>query len=295
MKTAAVRSRIQLRNILLATDFSHAAASAQTFAAEIAQRFGANLIAVHAKTPENYALPATEVWPALNAELEKEAEELKVSLRRQCPGLQTEVVLADGGVWPVVEAVAQERNADLIVVGTSGRDGIGRFLLGSIAEQIIRQAKCPVLAVGPHAQFGASREASFKKIVFATDFGEGSRVAAGYAVALAQEHQAHLTLLHVIEHPKAGDLVHPRELEEAAVLSLLGLVPHEAELWCEPKTVVRHGMPAEKILEVAEKEQADLIVLGLREGKGVGRATHLTNVAHQVLSLATCPVLTVRP
>jgi nucleotide-binding universal stress UspA family protein len=295
MKTAAVRTRIQLRNILLATDFSHTAAGAQTFAAEIAQRFGANLIAVHAKTPENYALPATEIWPTLNAELEKEAEELQVTLRRQCPGLQTEVVLAEGGVWPVVDAIAQERHADLIVVGTSGRSGVGRILLGSVAEEIIRQAKCPVLAVGPLAQFGASREASFKRIVYATDFGEGSRVAAVYAIAVAQEHQAHLTLLHVIEPPKAGDFVHPQELEEAALLSLRGLVPREADLWCEPRTVVRHGAPAEKILEVAEKEQADLIVLGLRAAKGVGRATHLTNVAHQVLSHATCPVLTVRP
>jgi nucleotide-binding universal stress UspA family protein len=295
MKSAAVRNPIQLKNILLATDFSHAAASAQTFAAEIAQRFGANLIAVHAKTPENHALPAIEIWPTLNAELEKEAEVLRTTLGKQCSGIQSEVVLADGGVWPVVEAIAQERHADLIVVGTSGRSGLERFLLGSVAEQIIRQAKCPVLTVGPHAQFGASREASFKKIVYATDFGEGSRVAALYAVALAQEHQAHLTLLHVIENPKAGDLVHPQEIEEAALLSLRGLVPTEADLWCEPRIVVRHGLPAEMILEVAEREQADLIVLGLRAAKGVGRATHLSNVAHRVLSHASCPVMTVRP
>jgi nucleotide-binding universal stress UspA family protein len=295
MKTAAVQTRIQLKNIILATDFSHAAAGAQMFAAEIAQRFGANLIAIHAKTPENYALPACEVWHSLEAELAKQADELKSTLLAQCPGVKSEVLLLEGGVWPVIDAIAQKSNAELIVVGTTGRTGLARFLLGSVAGQIIRQSKCPVLSVGPHAQLASSRTATFNKIVFATDFGEGSRVAAMYAVALAQEHQAHLTLLHVIQHPQTGDLVHPQELEEAALLSLSALVSKEAGLWCEPKIIVRHGEPAEKILEVADTDRADLIVLGLRESKGIGRATHLTTVAHQVLSHAPCPVLTVRP
>jgi nucleotide-binding universal stress UspA family protein len=84
-------------------------------------------------------------------------------------------------------------------------------------------------------------------------------------------------------------------LEAAALDRLRALVAGEPELWCEPKAMVRHGVPAEKILEVADEEQADLIVLGLRNVKGIVRATHLpTAVAHQVISHATCPVLTVR-
>ena len=71
-------------------------------------------------------------------------------------------------------------------------------------------------------------------------------------MALAQEHQAHLTLLHVVTHPKAGELVPAQELEAAALDRLRALVVEEAELWCEPKAMVRHGVPAEKILEVAE-------------------------------------------
>jgi nucleotide-binding universal stress UspA family protein len=294
MKAVAVRKRIQLKNILLATDFSHSAAAALPFAAEIAQRFGAKLYAVHAKTPENYALPVTEVWPVANALLERETEELRQTLHNQFPGVESEILTAEGGVWGVLEVAAAEKKADLIVVGTSGRRGIGKFILGSVAEEILRRATCPVLTVGPHSACHPPREAKFRKIVYATDFGDGSPVAAAYAVALAQEHQAHLTLLHVIEHAKT-ELVRPEELEKAALERLRDLLGAEGELWCEPRAIVRHGAAAEKILEVAEQDQADLIVLGVRRVKGVVIATHLAAaVAHQVVSHAPCPVLTVR-
>jgi nucleotide-binding universal stress UspA family protein len=295
MKAVAVRSRIQLKNIVFATDFSHAAATALPFAAEIAQRFGAKLFAVHAKTPENYALPTTEIWPVANAEAERQAKELKEAMHEQFPTVESEVLLAEGGVWGVVEAVAEQKNVDLIVLGTNGRRGIGKFILGSVVEEILRRAKWPVLTVGPHSPSEPPREAKFGKIIYATDFGEGSPAAAAYAVALAQEHQAHLTLLHVIEHSKTGKLVRPQDLEAAALDRLRALIAPEAELWCEPRATVRLGAPAEKILEVAGEEEADLIVLGIRNGKGIVRATHLpTAVAHQVISHAACPVLTVR-
>jgi len=296
MKAAtAIQNRIQLKNIVFATDFSQTARAAMPFAAEIAQRFGAKLYAVHAKTPENYALPTTEIWPAVNAQLEQDTKDLKETLHNRFPIVESEVLTAEGGVWAVVEAVAQQKQADLIVVGTNGRRGIGKFILGSVAEEILRRAKCPVLTVGPHAPAEPPREAKFKKIVYATDFGEGSQAAAAYAVALAEEHQAHLTLLHVIQEPKTEQLVPAGELEAAALDRLRALVAGEAELWCEPKAVVRHGVPAEKILEVAKREEADLIVLGVRKFNGVVRATHLARaVAHQVVAEATCPVLTVR-
>src|SRR5215468_11042057 len=152
MKAVAAQTRIQLKNILYATDFSHAAATAMPFAAELARHFGAKLFAVHAKTPENYALPTTEIWPAANAELEENTVELRRNLYNRFPGVESEVLIGEGSVWGVVEAVAEERKADLIVVGTSGRRGIGKFVLGSAAEEILRRARCPVLTVGPHTK-----------------------------------------------------------------------------------------------------------------------------------------------
>lgn len=295
MKAAPARTQIQLKNIVFATDFSPAADIALPFATSLAQRFGAKLFVVHAKTPENYALPAMEIWPMANAQLEKEVGELRHILRERFLGLDSEVLIEEGGVLAVIEAIADQKNADLIVLGTNGRRGIGKFILGSVAEEILRRAKCAVLTVGPHSPADRPRETQFRKILFATDFGDASHSALAYAVALAQEHRAHLSLLHVIEHPKAGDLVRPHELEAAAQHRLRDFAREDTELWHEPKAIVAHGVPAEKILEAAQKEQADLIVLGVRNAKGAVRATHLpTAVVHQVISQATCPVLTVR-
>jgi nucleotide-binding universal stress UspA family protein len=295
MKAVIARNLIQIQNIILATDFSPAAATALPFAAELAKHFAAKLLAVHAKTPENYALPTTEMWPVANMHLEEETSELRGTLRNQFPDVESEVLVAEGGVWGVVEKLAKEENADLIVVGTNGRRGIDKFILGSVTEEILRQATCPVLTVGPHCSVHRIREGGIRRILFATDFGQGSPTAAVYAVGLAQEYQARLTLVHVIGHPRAGDLVRPHDLEEAAMEHLRGFVADEAELWCEPRAVVVHGVPAERILEMAENEQSDLIVLGVRNTRGILRATHLPMaVAHQVISRAMCPVLTVR-
>lgn len=94
----------------------------------------------------------------------------------------------------------------------------------------------------------------------------------------------------MIEHPKAGELVRSHELEVAALDRLRAFVAGDAELWCELRAIVRAAVPAEKIIGVAEKEQVDLIVLGVRKAKGLMRTTHLpVAVAHHVISHAACP------
>lgn len=295
MIATTARAAIQLKNIVFATDFSPAASAALPFAGSIAREFGANLFAVHAKTPENYALPATEVWPIANEQLEKETEALKQVLHEYYSSIPSEVFTVEGGVISVIDAIAKEKNADLIVLGTNGRRGIGKFFLGSVAEEILRKAPCPVLTVGPHVATDAFKQTKFRKILYATDFSEGTPAAVAFTVGIAEEYDARLVLMHVIELPKTGDLVRPHELEAGAMDRLNSFVPCESALAHKPKAVVVHGAPADKILEVAQKEGADLIVLGVRKAKGYLRATHLpAAVAHQVISRATCPVLTVR-
>ena len=289
---ALAPAALQINNILFATDFSPAAAAALPFAAQLAREFGAKLFAVHAKAPENYALPATEIWPIANAQLEKETADFNRALHDVFPDITSELIVMEGGVTAVVDVVAESRKADLIVLGTQGRRGIGKFILGSVAEEILRHAPCPVLTVGPQVSLDQPRAKKFRKILFATDFSESAKTTFAFAVGLAQKQQAQLTLLHVVEKPKAGDLVQPHEIEQLSLDHLASFVHDEDGLVYKPRTIVA---PGEKILEVAKGEQSDLIVLGLRNSRGYIRATHLpTAVAHQVISQATCPVLTVR-
>ncbi len=130
--------------------------------------------------------------------------------------------------------------------------------------------------------------------LLATDLDAVSAEATRYAISLAQENQARLTILNVAPEPKADELVEPQRYAPSTMRRLEALVPADAKLWCEPHFVVEAGDPAEKILDVAGNCHADVIVLGIRP-HSVALATHLSRpTAHRVVTEAACPVLTVR-
>jgi nucleotide-binding universal stress UspA family protein len=296
MKTLDAKTRIQLKNILFATDFSPAAAAALPYVATLAKRFGAKLFALHVRTPVINPMTPPAGWPALEKAAEQEERERRESLRNALPGMEPTVFIEEGSIWENLQVVIQKQDIDLLVIGTHGRSGIGKLLLGSAAEEIFREALCPVLTVGPQVLAQPNREGDFTSILYAASFRAESAAAAPYAISLAQEYQATLTLLHVLENPKAGDLVVPQDLMEASKTRLASLLPPEAGLWCQPDYVVERGEVAEKILDVAKNRKADLIVLGVHRPSGIpGAATHLPiATAHKVVCHANCPVLTVR-
>jgi nucleotide-binding universal stress UspA family protein len=177
----------------------------------------------------------------------------------------------------------------LIVVGTQSRAGLGKLLLGSVAEEIIRDAPCPVLTVGPHVVSGPWCQ--IQSVVCATDFSAGSLRGIEIAVCFAHDHDAHLTLVHVIEG-KLRDS--PRLAIELTVKRLRDCIPLEPELRYEPDVVVEIGPVPEGILRTAADPLTDLIIMGVR-GKGAQaqQASHFGSIAHRVVSFATCPVMTV--
>jgi nucleotide-binding universal stress UspA family protein len=293
MQAVQARTRITLKNILFATDFSQVADAAAPIAIQIARRYGAKVYGVHVNRFENYALASPEAWSAMAQAAEKEAEEHNQHLEEQLNGVEHEVVIAEGNISEVISNLIQQKEIDLVVLGTRGRKGLGKALLGSVAEQILRQASCPVLTVGPHVNLWSDEYAKMREILYATDLVTDTPIAAPYAISLAQENQAHLVLLHVIENPKPGDLVDSPEGVNLKVRKLHQVVTEQAGLWCEPTYIVEQGPAAEKILDVAKRRHTDLIVLGVRPAKGL--ATHLNiGTVHKVVSQATCPVLTVR-
>ena len=293
MKAVQARTRITVKNILFATDFSPAADLAAPIAIQIAQRYGAKIYGVHVNRFEDYTAAAPNAWAAMAEAAEKETKEDAGRLNEQLQSIEHEVVIGEGNIWEVVSDLIKEKEIDLVVLGTRGRTGLGRAILGSVAEQILRQSPCPVLTVGPHLNPWSDEYVKMREIVYATDLATDTPVAAPYAISLAQENQAHLVLLHVIEDTKAGDLVDSRGVVDLKERKLQQLVMEQAGLWCDPTYIVEQGPAAEKILDVAKRRHTDLIVMGARPAKGL--ATHLNmNTVHNVVSQATCPVLTVR-
>lgn len=295
MKTAKAGARITMKTIVFATDFSPAANGALPYATDLASRFGAKLVVMHAKEPPNYALPP-DAWRIPDDATESGIRDAKESLAKSFPNIESEFRVGEGRAWQVIDTLIEKGDVDLIVAGTRGRTGAGRLLLGSQAEEIVRRASRPVLTVGPHSPTEGAREGKFTNVLYATDFSPESLAAAPYAISFAEEYEARLTLVHVIEKPRVGDLVQPSELVSSSANLLRDLVPEEAKFWCEPQCVVEEGQPAEKILDVARRVGASIIVLGVRKPMGVpGAATHLPiATVHKVIAQAACPVLTVR-
>lgn len=295
MKAAEMTTPVAVKTILFATDFSDAAKRAQSYATGLANRLRAKLFVVHANEPPNYGL-RPENWRMANEASAAAMKELRQSLTATFPGFESEFYVDEGSAWHVVESALEKNKVDLIVLGTRGRSGIGKLLLGSQAEEILRRAPCPVLTVGPNSRPMTGKENELTEVLYATDFSPASQAAAPYAVSMALKLPAHLNLLHVVEEPKVGELLRPAEVVSSSERLLRSLVPEEANFWREPRYFAERGEPAEKILEIAERVHAGLIVLGVRKPAGVpGAATHLgIGVAHKVVSTAICPVLTVR-
>jgi nucleotide-binding universal stress UspA family protein len=296
MNAVAAKKRISLKEILFATDFSPAAEAALPYAIGLAKQYGAKVHGLHVRFPATYPIVGPEAMPQVLEAAEEQAKFEAKQLHEMLESVPHEVTVAEGELWPTLNEIVSQQKTDLIVIGTHGRTGVSRALLGSAAEEIFRKASCPVLTVGPHVSHNTERRLAMKQILLAMDFSPESLAALPFAVSMAQEHQANLTLLNVTCNPEVGELVHAGQYVDSTLRRLQTLVPAEAELWCEPKCRVEQGAEGKKITEVATALGADLIVLGVRSPQGgIGATTHfLQSIAHQVVVNARCPVLTVR-
>ncbi len=296
MNAPATKARVSLKNILFATDFSPAAESALPYATGLAKQYGGKVHALHVRLPATYPVVGPEAMPQIIEAAEEQAKSEARQLHEMLAGVPHEVTVGEGDIWTMISDIVRAQKIDLLVIGTHGRTGVSRALLGSVAEEIFRGAMCPVLTVGPHVSKDTERRLQMKEILYATDFSPESLEALPYALSLAQEHQARLTLLHVVGKAKVGELVHAEQYAESTLRQLKAMVPAAAQPWCELNYQIEHGQESEKIMEVADALGADLIVLGVRgQEAGLGAATHiLQSVAHHVVTHARCPVLTVR-
>jgi nucleotide-binding universal stress UspA family protein len=287
--------RIHFENILYSTDFSQASNIALPYAVALAEHYGARIYAVHAISPE-----ALVYFPPESVRLAVEAAE--VSAKECMERLTSSAIFGDvpheslvkqGEVWDVLRAVVSEYKIDLIAVGTRGRRGINKLIMGSVAEEVSRLAPCPVLTVGPHGS-DTPPQHQFRRILFATDFSADSVRAMDYAISLAEEFEASLTVMHVAVSPQIDPNVKTR-MTDFFTECLCELIPAEVVPWCTLDYVVEFGIPADAILNRCIDKKTDLIVMGTRgAGSMIRASTHFGGTVHRVVTEAHCPVLTIR-
>jgi len=306
----ATQSAAAFRNILVATDFSEASRRALHHALEIATENRAELSLVHVLRPD-WRYATLESPPEMDLQRADAEQRLKALIRQEAPDHNIDIELMTSG--PVADAVVsfiRESKVDLLVIGTRGRAGLSKLALGSVAEELLRVAPCPVMTIGPDADSALARGRGFGAILFATDFGQGSIAALPLALLLAKSHHAKLILLHMIPPmpPTTGSLsayaptvAGADELQQwegashkRALQQLRECLPASADLEQQPEFVVGTDFLAEGILTAADKFEVDLIVMGANHARSVRVAAHNPWCAvHEVVRHAPCPVLTV--
>jgi nucleotide-binding universal stress UspA family protein len=267
-----------------------------SFALSQAEEFGADLILFHAY--DTIVVAASETsgirYYDYAAAARREREQLEpLAEHVREAGVACEVVVRAGLPADEILTYCSERQIDRIVMGTHSPGPIGKLLVGSVAEAVLRRATIPVCIIGPEAVDGAYRNFATRTILCAVSLNDASAVVAGFAAELARQHRARLTLQHVIRPQDRSQAMAGRSLDDVEA-ELIALIPEKLRNLIELQTVVVPGDPTEELLYQSRAQQADLIVLGAHGASAFAAITR-HGVVYKVLAHAQCPVMTLSP
>jgi nucleotide-binding universal stress UspA family protein len=304
---------IEIRQILCPTDYSEFSRRALDHAMAIARWYGSTITVLHVSEVmpvAAYAPMGIVIPPALLTAADRMAmlaAMKKFAAEEAAPNVAIECEIADGRPSAEILDKARTMSCDLLVLGTHGYSGFDRLVLGSVAEKVMRKAECPVLTIPCHAPDAVPMTpALFKEIVCAVDFSACSLRALDYAVSLAKEADARLTVLHVLELPPgtpldfASGVDQPRDLrtfveetKQNRQQRLHDIIAADARTYCTVETLLSMGNVQEEILRIAEERHGGLIVLGVH-GHNALDTMIFGSTTHSVVRRARCPVLTLR-
>jgi nucleotide-binding universal stress UspA family protein len=291
---------MQFNLILCPVDFSDFSASAYEYALTLAEHYKVRLVALHvvelSKYPYADYAGATGDLADLSRVLceggKAKLREFVTKHSRQ--GIEPQLVVDQGNTSDLILSCAQTHNADLIVMGTHGRRGFDRFVLGSTTDRVMRKACCPVQVVSNPAHnimtTGPDGRHRLNRIICCTDFSVNSERALQYALFVAEEYGAELTMLHVVEG--ALDLTTTEAIIADRTEQLNKLISEDQRKHLNIKTAVRRGKSYQEIVGYAKEVQAHLIIMTARGGDALDRAV-FGSTTYRVIQLGPCPVLAV--
>lgn len=292
---------VQITRVLCPVDFSAPSIQAYDHAVSVARHYASTLLVAHIietwKHSSATFAPTASQYEQFCCELTEAARrKLQAFIRDRTPvDIAPECIIQEGTADDAILALAERHCASLIVIGTQGLRGLDRWMLGSVTEKVLRQARCPVLAVhGPPAaadvaSAAAHRPIELREVLLCTDFSAWSGDACDYAFSLAAEYSANLTLLHVLE----GTL-HPSERGSAksSYELLHQSIPEEFRGDRRISCLVRAGRPSQVIHELGREKKIDLIVMAVH-GRNSFNDALFGSTTYRVLQLSDCPVLAV--
>lgn len=283
------------KSVIYGTDFTASAERAGPYAHLMAKRFGAALVVAHAFTISQFAMEVeAEATPGAKSAQRKDLEgALAAAARRFGGGInRVSPVLIEGDPKDKIPAVAHENAPSLIVLGTRGRNRVGRGVIESSADRILRAADGPTLVVGPHVPELVEDAAPIRRVLYATDLSPAAVRSATYAVGIAEEFGADLEALHVVHAQEMSDPYKLSEIRKAFHAALEGAIPRYAEGLFEPKESIEAGSAHTRILEHVQRFKVDLLVLSVRKSEHTWLRERLS-AAFNIIAQASCPVITI--
>jgi len=291
---------LRIERILCPVDFSEPSARAYDSAQSLARNYQARLFLQHVV---DFILPSyayyadavyiSELFQTIRDGARKQLQAFAKSHTRN--GVQPECVVQEGAVTDSIFSFAAAHKVDLIVIGTHGLKGGDRAALGSVTEKVLRKACCPVLVsrkpgntvVAPD---GGQCSIQLRRIIFCTDFSDPARRALEYALSVAAEYDAEITLLRVLEDVQS--LANIKEEIATATKQLDKLIPPQRGKAAKIKTLVRIGRAYEQIIQHASEAQADLLIMAVRGRNAVDLAV-FGSTTYRAILLGSCSVLAV--
>ena len=304
---------IEIRRILCPIDFSDHSRRALDHAVAIARWYGSTITVLNVFSPAPVAAfgPGPVAFdPIVLTSIDRDrllADTKAFAEGEGAPGVTIETVVREGNTASEILEEAAGMKADLLVIGTHGRSGVDRLLLGSVTEKVLRKASCPVLTVPAQGRDAMPvGPVLYQRILCPVDFSDASLNALQYATSMAEEADGQLTVLHVVAHEfeNAADLANVvadagmtmgsfiKQREEAIHRRLqdaVGTVPEFGSV----ESVMTHGKPWREVLRIAQERQSDLIVMGV-QGRGAADLMFFGSTTQHVVREAPCPVLTLR-
>jgi nucleotide-binding universal stress UspA family protein len=305
---------IEIRQILCPVDMSDYSRRALDHGVAIARWYGSSITALHVFSPipmAPFAPGPVAFEPAGLTAADRDqllAQTRAFAEREAAPGIAIDAIIREGDAAAEILACASSLKPDLLIMGTHGRSGFERLVLGSVTEKVLRKASAPVLTV-PRALPDAVpiQPGLFREILCPVDFSNSSMQALQYAMSLAQEADARLAVLHVVAHEieNAADVGDFGVVENLSIAEfrkqrddtlrrrLAEAISETVATYCRVETLLIHGKPWREILRTAADRQSDLIVMGI-QGRGAADLMFFGSTTQHVVRQAACAVLTLR-
>ena len=293
--------RTKLERILCPVDFSEFSSRAYAYASSLAHHCGAKLFVQHVietwQYPSSSFAPTVddyeEFWKALRTQSQEQLRSLIAG--HTVNDVQVESATTEGTAADCILSFANQHEINLIVMGTHGVRGFERLMLGSVTERVLRKAPCPVLVVPELppdlvASTTAGNDVRVRKILACADFSDSSKEAVNFAISVAEDYDAELTVVNVLEAVSTAGCA-----EETAIAykHLDELFPRQTGLGSRIRTAVRIGRPFREISKLALEIRADVAIMGAR-GRNSVDAVFFGSTTYRVVQSGVCPVLSVR-